>query len=108
MSEQSTNSEDAIWVLIDPPPGGDIQPYATPAQIDPERLKEHFQSFTSAMARALEGIKSPVEDFQVSEVAIQAKLTGEIGFVLVGKTGVEGSIEFRYARKEAQHKPSPG
>jgi hypothetical protein len=99
VSEQDANNEDVIWVLIDSPPDGDIQAYAGPGQINADKLREHFQSFTTAMAQALEGLKSPVKDFQLSEVAIQAKLTGEIGFVLVGKTGVEGGVEFRYARK---------
>lgn len=99
MSDQNATGGDVIWVLLDAPEGGDLSRYAGPMQIDAEKLGEHLRSFTSAVSKALEKCKSLAGEFELSEVAIEAKLSAEAGFVLVSKAGVEGTVGFKFVKR---------
>jgi hypothetical protein len=102
MSNQSAAESDVIWVLLDAPEGGDLSRYAGPVQIDAEKLGEHFRSFTSAVSKALESCRSLAGEFELSEVAIEAKLSAEVGFALVSKAGVEGVVGFKFEKRSKE------
>jgi len=104
MTNQSNTEGEVIWVLLDAPEDGDLARYAGPVQIDAQKLKQHFQSFTSVIAKALEGCKPRKGDFELSEIAVEAKLTAEAGFALVSKAGVEGTVGFKFERRTKETK----
>jgi hypothetical protein len=99
MTEQHSTEERVVWVLLDGPEGGDLRHFAGPLQIGVDKLKAHFQSFTSAIAETLEGCRSLAGDFELGEVTIKAKLSAEAGFVLISKVGIEGAVDFKFVKK---------
>ena len=99
MSENHSTNESVIWVLVDTPEGGDLSHYSGGLEISLDRLKGQFQSFTSKISEILEGCRSLAGDFELGEVTITAKLSAEVGFVLVSKAGMEGGIDFKFVKK---------
>ena len=92
-----------IWVLLDGPQDADLARYAGPLQIDVEKLGEHFETFTKAISKAIEKCSQPLgtkSQYELTEIALEAKLSAEVGFTLVSKGGVEGTIGFKFERKK--------
>lgn len=101
-SNERTKVPQEVWVLLDAPAGAkdqDLMSYGGPQRIDVAKLGEHLQSFTSAMTEVLKKVKTLAGDFELSEVSLQAKLTAEVGFVLITKAGMEGAIDLKFAKR---------
>jgi hypothetical protein len=56
VTEDNAAQGNAVWILMDAPEGGDLAHYAGPVQIDAEKLKQHFLSFTSAVSKTSQGL----------------------------------------------------
>jgi hypothetical protein len=56
VTEDNAAQGNAVWTLMHAPKGGDLAHYAGPVQIDAEKLRQHFLSFTSAVSKALQGL----------------------------------------------------
>lgn len=98
---------DTVWVLLDAPDGADLAQYAGPLQIDVEKLGEHFEAFTRAISKAIEKCSQPLgvrSQYELTEIALEAKLSAEVGFTLVSKGGVEGTFGFKFERKRSARK----
>ena len=98
---------DVIWVLVDAPQDSDLAQYAGPVQIDVERLGEHFETFTKAISKVIEKCSQPLgprNQFELTEIALEAKLSAEVGLTLVSKGGVEGTFGFKFERKKPARK----
>jgi|GEM_PF-6620862 len=100
----TSNTTEEIWVLVDEPTGtGDLKKYSGPQKISVETLGKHLQSFVSGISKALQNYKTSlmeVGEFELSEVTLEAKLSTELGFVLVSKTGVEGTINLKFEKRK--------
>lgn len=99
-----TTSSQELWVLVDDPTGtGDLAKYSGPQKISVETLGEHLQLFVSGVTKVLQSYKTSimeVGEFELTEVTLEAKLTTELGFVLVSKTGVEGTINLKFEKRK--------
>jgi hypothetical protein len=104
MKEQQTPNEDVIWVLLDAPEGGDLSRYAGPVQIDAEKLGEHLRTFTGAVSKALRSCRTLAGEFELTEVTLEAKLSAEVGFALVSKAGMEGTVSFKFEKEKRSEK----
>lgn len=100
MTKTNDTDKDMIWVLLDAPAGGDLSHYAGPLQISVDKLAEHLQAFTAAISKSLGKCKSLAGEFELSEVSIEAQLSAETGFTLVSKAGVEGTIGFKFSKRD--------
>ena len=100
--KKETTQNETIWVLMDAPSGGDLVQYAGPLQIDAEKLGEQFRNFTSAISKAIEQSSTSLGNrskYELTEITLEAKLSAEVGFMLVSKGSVEGTIGFKFERK---------
>jgi hypothetical protein len=99
VTEDNAAQGNAVWILMDAPEGGDLAHYAGPVQIDAEKLRQHFLSFTPAVSKALQGAKSVAPDYEITKICIQGKLTAEAGFALelapIGYSLREGRLSQR-------------
>ena len=90
------DDSDTIYVLYDD--GADVAKFGGPREIDAEKLGQNLQKFTNAISRALATCKTIAGDFELREISLEAKLTAEVGFVLVSKAGVEGTVTLNFKR----------
>ncbi len=92
---------DGIWVLTDDDSAaaGDLQLYAGRKKITPEKLAEFLDDFTGSLSTALERAQSSAGSFNLAEVTISASLSGEYGFTLVAKAGVEAGISLKFVKE---------
>lgn len=86
-----------IYVLLDEP--SDVAKFGAPKEIDADKLGEHLDRLSSAVSRALGHVKSLAGEFQLSEISLEAKLSTEVGLVLVSKAGVEGAVKLKFVRQ---------
>jgi hypothetical protein len=109
-TKSDTVSSQEIWVLVDDPTGtGDLAKYSGPQKLPVEMLGEHLQSFVSGISKALQRCKTSVMEvgeFELTEVTLDAKLTTEVGFVLVSKTGIEGTISLKFEKQKVAERTS--
>ncbi len=71
--------------------------------MDSGRLKESLSQLSKGAAEIFQDIKS-VGDFQLTEVQMQAEITAEGGFALVGlaKAGMKGGITLKFRQNASQ------
>jgi len=100
-TDKSQPSNQDIWVLLDSPTAdpGDIARYAGPQKISAEKLAEHLQDFVSSISSALKQVQSVAGEYSLKEITLEAKLSAEVGFVLISKGGVEGAISLKFVKK---------
>jgi hypothetical protein len=91
-----SSSERPIFVLLDD--AADVAKFGGPQEIDAAQLGAQLQRFSSAVSEAVSHCKSIGEEFDLTEITLQAKLTAEFGFVLVSKAGVEGAVTLKFSR----------
>ncbi len=61
----------------------------------------NIESFTTDMSTALQSCRRLPGDFELSEVTLEAKLDLEVGFLLVAKGGVGGTVSLKFAHPQA-------
>ena len=100
-NDKSNNTSAEILVLVDPPAnakGSEIALYEGALGVSAEKLGQYLKEFTSAISQSLSYIADLPADYDLSTITIEAKLNVEVGFVLVSKAGVEGTITLTFAR----------
>ncbi len=92
-----------IWVLADVSPveeGAEPLLPAAPTMIDAEKLGEQLQEFVTAFTKSLDKVQNvSLTGFNLSEVAVDVKLSASLGIVMIGQAGVTGGLTLTFSRK---------
>lgn len=95
--QEGDRNGNTIFVLLDDP--DDVAAFAGPKEIDVDKLGDQLKRFTEAISKALERCRSVGGQYDLAEIVLEAKLTAEVGFALVSKAGVEGTVSLKFARR---------
>ncbi len=63
-----------------------------------EKLQQSLSALTDEFATIMQDIKE-VGDFNLSTVQIQVGIDAEVGFVLIGKAGVKGTVTLTFSNE---------
>jgi hypothetical protein len=100
MTDIERLASDELWVLVEQKGdvGDEIARFAGRTKFSVERLGSALNEFTGKLSQALGKIEKFSDEFELSEVSVDASLSVEFGFELIGKSGLEGGITLTFQR----------